>query len=74
MLYEFIRKWTNICVTFKNVVSTVHRTPFEQLNTTNFLPTAFAKSLHVSVFPAPLGPSMAVHKFRFTALIIVLSD
>ena len=43
----------------------------EQLKTMHYLATAFAKSLVVSVFPVPAGPSGAPPRFNCNAPIKV---
>ena len=42
----------------KNFPIALKSKPSEQLNTTHYLAKAFARSLTVSVFPVPAGPSI----------------
>ncbi len=46
----------------------------EQLNTMQYLPNAFAKSLHDSVLPVPAGPAGAAPSFIPNAPVIVIQQ
>jgi hypothetical protein len=56
----------------KNLAMECVLRPSEQLNTTHYIANALAKSLVLSVFPVPAGPSGAPPKFNCKALISVL--
>ena len=56
----------------KSLSITVYSICSEQLNTTHYIPSDFAKSFVDSVFPVPAGPAGAAPNLIFIAPVIVI--